>query len=147
MMMYVNAFAGTLSNLEKKLDYVQECNVNYLHLMPLLESPKGRSDGGYAVADFRKVQEELGNMDDFAHLTSECHKRGISVCLDFVMNTLLRIMNGQNVHAPVKENIRTATSSLTAMIFRLCTSRPAHRYSRPLHLETSHGWMISINML
>ena len=77
MMMYVNAFAGTLSNLEKKLDYVQECNVNYLHLMPLLESPKGRSDGGYAVADFRKVQEELGNMDDFAHLTSECHKRGM----------------------------------------------------------------------
>ena len=72
--------------LESKLDYVQECNVNYLHLMPLLDSPKGRSDGGYAVADFRKVQEELGNMDDFAHLTSECHKRGISVCLDFVMN-------------------------------------------------------------
>ena len=28
MMMYVNAFAGTLSNLESKLDYVQECNVN-----------------------------------------------------------------------------------------------------------------------
>ena len=47
MMMYVNAFAGTLSNLESKLDYVQECNVNYLHLMPLLDSPKGRSDGGY----------------------------------------------------------------------------------------------------
>ena len=34
MMMYVNAFAGTLSNLESKLDYVQECIVNYLHLMP-----------------------------------------------------------------------------------------------------------------
>ena len=28
MMMYVNAFAGTLSKLEKKLDYVQVCNVN-----------------------------------------------------------------------------------------------------------------------
>ena len=86
MMMYVNAFAGTLSNLESKLDYVQECNVNYLHLMPLLDSPKGRSDGGYAVADFRKVQEELGTMDDFADLTAACHKRGINVCLDFVMN-------------------------------------------------------------
>ena len=69
MMMYVNAFAGTLSNLESKLDYIQECNVNYLHLMPLLDSPRGRSDGGYAVADFRKVQEELGTMDDFAALT------------------------------------------------------------------------------
>ena len=86
MMMYVNAFAGTLSNLESKLDYVQECNVNYLHLMPLLDSPKGRSDGGYAVADFRKVQEELGTMDDFADLTTACHKRGINICLDFVMN-------------------------------------------------------------
>ena len=86
MMMYVNAFAGTLSNLESKLDYVQECNINYLHLMPLLDSPKGRSDGGYAVADFRKVQEELGTMDDFADLTAACHKRGINVCLDFVMN-------------------------------------------------------------
>nr|WP_317349015.1 alpha-amylase family glycosyl hydrolase [uncultured Blautia sp.] len=86
MMMYVNSFAKTLNGLESKLDYVQECNVNYLHLMPLLSSPKGRSDGGYAVADFRTVQEELGTMNDFARLTNECHKRGISVCLDFVMN-------------------------------------------------------------
>lgn len=86
MMMYVNSFADTLSKLESKLDYVQECNVNYLHLMPLLDSPEGRSDGGYAVADFRKVQEELGTMDDFASLTAACHKRGINVCLDFVMN-------------------------------------------------------------
>ena len=86
MMMYVNSFAKTLSGLEGRLDYVQECNVNYLHLMPLLASPKGRSDGGYAVSDFRSVQPELGTMDEFSHLTSECHKRGISVCLDFVMN-------------------------------------------------------------
>ena len=86
MMMYVNAFSKTLKGLEEKLDYIQECNVNYLHLMPLLASPKGRSDGGYAVADFRTVQPELGTMEDFAAVTSACHKRGISVCLDFVMN-------------------------------------------------------------
>lgn len=86
MMMYVNSFAKDLKGLESKLEYIEECNVNYLHLMPLLDSPKGRSDGGYAVADFRKIQESLGTMDDFAHLTSECHKRGINICLDFVMN-------------------------------------------------------------
>ena len=68
MMMYVNSFAKTLKRLESRLDYVQECNVNYLHLMPLLSSPKGRSDGGYAVADFRSVQEELGTMEDFARM-------------------------------------------------------------------------------
>ena len=86
MQMYVSAFAGTLKGVRKKLDYVTECGVNYLHLMPLLQSPAGRSDGGYAVANFRRVQPELGTMDDLSKLAADCHKRGIAVCLDFVMN-------------------------------------------------------------
>ncbi len=86
MLMYVNAFAGTLSGVRKKLDYIADCGVNYLHLMPLLESPKGRSDGGYAVSDFRRVQPELGTMEDLAELANDCHERGIAVCLDYVMN-------------------------------------------------------------
>ncbi len=86
MLMYVNAFAGTLQGVRKKLDYITDCGVNYLHLMPLLESPKDRSDGGYAVSDFRKVQPELGTMEDLRDLAEDCHARGIAVCLDFVMN-------------------------------------------------------------
>ncbi len=86
MLMYVSAFAGTLRGVRKKLDYVADCGVNYLHLMPLLESPEGRSDGGYAVSDFRTVQPELGTMDDLAALAKDCHRRGIALCLDFVMN-------------------------------------------------------------
>ena len=86
MLMYTNCFAGDLKGVKNHLDYVEECGVNYIHLMPLLESPEGRSDGGYAVSDFRKVQPELGTMKDLADLSSACHERGISVCLDFVMN-------------------------------------------------------------
>ncbi len=86
MLMYVDAFAGTLQGVREKLDYVQECGVNYLHLMPLLESPAGRSDGGYAVSDFRKVEPELGTIEELEALAADCHGRGISVCLDFVMN-------------------------------------------------------------
>ena len=86
MMMYVNCFSGTLKNFEKRLPYIQESNVNYLHLMPLLSSPKGKSDGGYAVADFHSVQEDLGTMKDLENLAEKCHENGISVCLDFVMN-------------------------------------------------------------
>ena len=86
MLMYVNAFAGTLQGVREKLDYIEDCGVNHLHLMPLLESPKGRSDGGYAVSDFRKVQPELGTMEDLYALAMDCHERGIAVCLDFVMN-------------------------------------------------------------
>ncbi len=86
MMLYVNAFAGTLKGVEEKLEYLQECRVNYLHLMPLLESPKGRSDGGYAVSNFRAVQPELGSMEDLERLADSCREKGISLCLDFVMN-------------------------------------------------------------
>ncbi len=71
MMMYVDAFAGNLKGVKGKLDYIEECNVNYLHLMPLLDSPEGRSDGGYAVADFRKVKPELGTMEDLESLAEE----------------------------------------------------------------------------
>ena len=86
MQMYTNAFAGTLNGIREHLDYIGECGANYLHLMPLLESPAGRSDGGYAVADFRKVQPELGTIEDLAALSEACHEHDISICLDFVMN-------------------------------------------------------------
>ena len=88
MQMYVDNFAGTLAGVEEKLPYLKKCNVNYLHLMPFLDTPadKSRSDGGYAVADFRRVKPSLGTMDDLAHLAEKCHKHGISLCMDFVMN-------------------------------------------------------------
>ena len=86
MMFYIDNFAGNMKGVESKLDYMEQCNVNYIHLMPFLETPKGRSDGGYAVSDFRKVQENLGSMEDLESLTAACHKKGIRVCMDFVMN-------------------------------------------------------------
>lgn len=86
MMMYTEAFGGNLKGVKEKLDYVEQSGANYLHLMPLLDSPKGKSDGGYAVSDFRKVRPDLGTMEDLEELTDTCHEKGISCCLDFVMN-------------------------------------------------------------
>ena len=92
MLMYVQAFgregdaSGTLNGVQAHLDYLEETGINYLHLMPILESPEGRSDGGYAVSDFRKVDPKLGTMKDLAALADDCRKRGMSLCLDFVMN-------------------------------------------------------------
>jgi amylosucrase len=86
MMLYIDNFAGTIRGVEQKLDYIEQCNVNYIHLMPFLKTTPGKSDGGYAVSDFRTVQESLGTMEDLEHLTAACHKKGINVCMDFVMN-------------------------------------------------------------
>ena len=54
--------------------------------MPFLATPKGKSDGGYAVADYRTVQPSLGTMEDLAALSEKCHDQGMSLCMDFVMN-------------------------------------------------------------
>ena len=86
MIIYTNCFAGTLKGVHEKLDYIKECGANFIHLMPLLESPKDRSDGGYAVSNFRKVQPELGTMQDLYDLSVDCHSKGMNICLDFVMN-------------------------------------------------------------
>ncbi len=86
MMLYIDNFAKDLQGVQKKLDYLMQCQVNYIHLMPFLDTPKGRSDGGYAVSDFRKVQEHLGTMEDLDALADACHKKGLNLCMDFVMN-------------------------------------------------------------
>ena len=86
MMFYIDNFAGTINGVKEKLSYIEQCKVNYIHLMPFLETPKGRSDGGYAVSDFRKVQKGLGTMEDLESFTAACHEKGVNVCMDFVMN-------------------------------------------------------------
>lgn len=86
MCLYVEQFAGTLQGVQEKLDYLRELGVNYLHLMPLLNTVDKRSDGGYAVTNFRKVKSKLGCMADLERLTAACHARGIACCMDFVMN-------------------------------------------------------------
>ena len=84
--MYPKLFAGGLKELMGKLDYLSEQGITYLHLMPLLKMPHPMNDGGYAVEDFRTVDEEIGTNEELLELTKELRKRGISLCLDVVMN-------------------------------------------------------------
>ena len=86
MMMYIDNFAGDLDGVREKLSYLERAGVDLIHLMPFLDTMPGRSDGGYAVADFRKVRPDLGTMEDLEALTAACHEKGINVCMDFVMN-------------------------------------------------------------
>ncbi len=86
MMLYIDQFAGNLKGVKEKLAYLEACQVNCIHLMPFLDSPKEHSDGGYAVADFRKVRADLGTMEDLSELADVCHQKGMNLCMDFVMN-------------------------------------------------------------
>ena len=82
MMLYIDNFAGNIKGVSEKLSYLKECNVNCIHLMPFLDTPRGRSDGGYAVSDFRKVRPDLGTMEDLSELADKCHQNGMNLCMD-----------------------------------------------------------------
>ena len=51
MTMYTDLFAGNLKELAKKLPYLKEQKLTYLHLMPLLQMPHPHNDGGNAIED------------------------------------------------------------------------------------------------
>ena len=83
---YADRFAGTLQGVEDHLDYLGELGVRYIHLMPVLRSRAGDNDGGYAVADYRSVDPRFGTLDDLEHLAASLRQRGMSTCIDLVLN-------------------------------------------------------------
>ena len=86
MSLYVDRFCGNLTNLKAKLDYFKTLGVNLLHLMPLFKSPKGESDGGYAVSDFRTVDEKFGNILQLKRLQQKMVRDDMYLMIDIVLN-------------------------------------------------------------
>ena len=82
---------GDLQGIIQKLDYLNDGNPNTdtdlgvtaLWLMPIFPSP---SYHGYDVTDYRNIDEEYGNMNDFKALITAAHARGIKIVIDFVGN-------------------------------------------------------------
>lgn len=86
MSLYVDRFSTDLKGLVSKLDYLEKPGINLLHLMPVFESPPGESDGGYAVADFRKLDQRFGTLDDLKQVQKELQNRNMYLMLDIVLN-------------------------------------------------------------
>jgi glycosidase len=87
---------GDIPGLIERLDYLNDgrpaegkppspasLGVTGLWLMPIHPSPGYH---GYEVDDFHGVNPQFGTMEDFKRLVEECHKRGIRVILDLVLN-------------------------------------------------------------
>ena len=91
MSLYVDRFCGNISNLASRLDYFERLGINFLHLMPLFESPKDESDGGYAVSNFRKIDERFGKLEDLQKVQEQMRKRNMFLMMDIVLNHTSRL--------------------------------------------------------
>jgi amylosucrase len=83
---YVDRFAGTLRGVLDHADYLEELGTTYVHFMPCLKPRPGPNDGGYSVMDYGQIDPRLGTMADFTDVAKALRQRGISVCIDLVLN-------------------------------------------------------------
>jgi amylosucrase len=87
---YADRFAGSLPGVRRRLDYLTELGVTYLHLLPLLRPRDGANDGGYAVEDYDAVDPRVGSMADLEALAGDLRERSIALCVDLVLNHTAR---------------------------------------------------------
>ena len=81
---------GTLSALCEKLDYIKSLDVSIIQLLPI--HPIGKLDklgtygSPYSISDYEKINPDFGNISDLKKLIKECHRRGLKLILDVVIN-------------------------------------------------------------
>jgi alpha-glucosidase len=80
---------GDLRGIIGKLDYLNDgtdgsLGVDAIWLTPINASPL--RDFGYDVIDYRAIDPRFGTMDDFEELLGACHRRGMRVMMDLVLN-------------------------------------------------------------
>lgn len=75
---------GDLEGIYEKLDYVKSIGVDAIWFSPLFPSPN--ADYGYDIADYMDINPEYGDMETFKKVLNGCHKRGMKVFMDLVIN-------------------------------------------------------------
>lgn len=82
---YTTTAMGTLETAMEHLDYLKELGINAIELMPIQEFA-GNNSWGYNPNFYFAPDKAYGTPDMYKKFIDECHKRGIAVILDIVIN-------------------------------------------------------------
>ncbi|MCY1720782.1 alpha-amylase family glycosyl hydrolase [Prolixibacteraceae bacterium Z1-6] len=75
----------TYASIIEKLDYLEDLRINVLELMPVNEF-EGNNSWGYNPSFYFAPDKYYGPKNELKRLIDECHKRGIAVVIDMVLN-------------------------------------------------------------
>ena len=88
---YLRSFAdgdgdgtGDIGGLRSRLGYIRSLGVDAIWINPWYQSPL--NDGGYDVADYRRIDPRFGSLDEATALIAEARRIGLRVLLDLVPN-------------------------------------------------------------
>jgi len=76
-------YGGNLKGISKKLGYLKSLGVSVIYLNPIF---KAYSNHRYDTADYKKIDEMLGDEQDFKKLCQKAHRLGIKIILDGVFS-------------------------------------------------------------
>ena len=75
---------GDLKGIITKIDYLKKLNIDMIWFNPFYVSPQ--NDNGYDIADYYKIDERFGTMEDFEEMVAKLKEANIGVMLDMVLN-------------------------------------------------------------
>jgi glycosidase len=81
---------GTFRALIKDLDRIKSLGVDIVYLLPIhpigKKNRKGTLGSPYSIQDYRKINPELGTLEDFLALIEAVHDRKMKIMMDIVFN-------------------------------------------------------------
>jgi len=81
---------GTFSSMQKHLPRLKELGVDILWFMPIhkigVKDRKGELGSYYSIQDYKSINPEFGDLNDFKAAVKEAHKLGFKVIIDWVAN-------------------------------------------------------------
>lgn len=82
--------AGTFKAVEQDLDRIQKLGVDIIWFMPIHpvgeKAKKGQLGSPYAIKNYREINPEFGDMEDFKSVVNAIHEKGMKCMIDVVYN-------------------------------------------------------------
>jgi maltose alpha-D-glucosyltransferase/alpha-amylase len=75
---------GDFTGLLEKISYLKDLGVTAIWLLPFYPSPL--RDDGYDISDYYSINPSYGNIRDFKRFLKECHRSGLKVITELVIN-------------------------------------------------------------
>lgn len=81
---------GTFAAVERDLDRIKDLGVDIIWFMPIHpvgeKAKKGELGSPYANKNYREINPEFGNMEDFKSVVNAIHEKGMKCIIDVVYN-------------------------------------------------------------
>jgi len=141
---------GSFRAFEKDLPRLKKLGIEIIWIMPVNpigeKDRKGKLGSYYSVKNYRAINPEFGNMDNFKHLVNAIHSLGLKVIIDWVPNHTA--LDNQLVKDHPEYYLKDSTGKFVSPfdwtdVIRLDYGNPA---TRKYMTETMQWWLTETNI-